>query len=188
MPLRFGEQELQLEAIDFQGNLIGTDTVKVTSSAADFDANGQVDGQDIDLLCGQIRLAEFDPRFDLNADSLIDHADFERLIQDVLETGPGDANLDGQFDSSDLVHVFQEGIYEDDVEFNAGWSQGDWNCDGDFTSRDLVEAFQHGGYVSAAVPGGFRSAAVAAAVDAVLALEEQADEERKAGRNRIVLK
>ena len=188
VPLRFGEQELQLEAIDFQGNLIGTDTVKVSSSAADFNANGQVDGQDIDLLCGQIRLAEFDPRFDLNADSLIDHADFERLIQDVLETGPGDANLDGQFDSSDLVHVFQEGIYEDDVEFNAGWSQGDWNCDGDFTSRDLVEAFQHGGYVSAAIPGGFRSAAVAAAVDAVLTLEEQADEERKPGRHSIALK
>jgi hypothetical protein len=58
----------------------------------------------------------------------------------------GDANRDGQFDSADLVQVFQAGKYEDDVEDNSTWEEGDWNGDGDFDSGDLVTAFQEGLY------------------------------------------
>ncbi|MCA9172511.1 MAG: dockerin type I repeat-containing protein [Planctomycetales bacterium] len=58
----------------------------------------------------------------------------------------GDANLDGEFNSTDLVVVFQAGVYEDSVLLNAGWSTGDWNGDGEFNSSDLVTAFQTGGY------------------------------------------
>jgi hypothetical protein len=61
----------------------------------------------------------------------------------------GDANLDGRFDSSDLVLVFQAGEYDDDIAKNSNWSDGDWNCDGDFNSGDLVVAFQLGHYESA---------------------------------------
>jgi hypothetical protein len=55
---------------------------------------------------------------------------------------PGDANGDGQFDSSDLVQVFQAAAYESDR--SALWGEGDWNGDGRFDSSDLVLAFARG--------------------------------------------
>jgi hypothetical protein len=58
----------------------------------------------------------------------------------------GDANVDGLFDSSDLVAVFTVGEYEDAIEDNSSWSDGDWNNDLDFDSGDLVSAFQAGTY------------------------------------------
>ena len=57
-----------------------------------------------------------------------------------------DANLDGQFDSSDLVSAFAGGKFEDDVM--ATWAEGDWNADLRFNSSDLVAAFADGGYES----------------------------------------
>ena len=56
----------------------------------------------------------------------------------------GDANLDGEFNSSDLVTVFGAGRYETGEV--AAWSQGDWNDDRLFNSGDLVAAFRDGGY------------------------------------------
>ncbi|MEZ6119790.1 MAG: hypothetical protein R3C28_24930 [Pirellulaceae bacterium] len=64
----------------------------------------------------------------------------------VLVTGAGDANLDGLFDSSDLVRIFQEGQYEDGITGNSTWRSGDWNGDGEFDTSDLVTAFQLGWY------------------------------------------
>ena len=63
---------------------------------------------------------------------------------------PGDANLDGRFDSLDFVQAFQQGQYEDDVVGNSTWTAGDWNQDGEFDSHDFVFAFQQGTYETAA--------------------------------------
>ena len=62
----------------------------------------------------------------------------------------GDSNSDGQFDSSDLVVVFQAAEYEDEIDRNSTFSEGDWNGDGDFTTSDLVHAFQFGNYIMSA--------------------------------------
>jgi hypothetical protein len=59
---------------------------------------------------------------------------------------PGDANIDGVFDSGDLVQVFQVGQYEDGIAGNSSWSDGDWNNDLEFDTNDLVVAFQDGHY------------------------------------------
>ena len=56
----------------------------------------------------------------------------------------GDANIDGRFDSADLVLTFQHGKYE--TESVAHWDQGDWNLDRRFNASDLVIAFQTGCY------------------------------------------
>ncbi len=119
------------------------------SNVGDFNSDGQVDESDIDLFCSGLRNG--DTRFDLNADAMVDGTDLSVLIQDVLRTSPGDANLDQRFDSADLVQVFRSGEYEDAVNGNSTWSEGDWNCDGDFGSSDLVDAFAAGGYVAGAV-------------------------------------
>ena len=62
---------------------------------------------------------------------------------------PGDANRDGQFNSDDLVLVFQSAEYEDGIVGNSDWSEGDWDGDGEFGSKDLVLAFQFGAYEEA---------------------------------------
>jgi hypothetical protein len=62
---------------------------------------------------------------------------------------PGDANIDGLFNSTDLVQVFQQGEYDDTVVGNSTWSDGDWNSDHEFDSGDLVAAFQTGKYEQA---------------------------------------
>jgi hypothetical protein len=65
-------------------------------------------------------------------------------VNDRIGTWIGDANLDGEFNSTDLVLVFQAGRYER-LE-NSNWSQGDWNGDQLTNSSDLVAAFRDGGY------------------------------------------
>ena len=64
----------------------------------------------------------------------------------------GDVNGDGQFDSADLVAVFQAGEYEDAAFGNSMFGEGDWNGDGDFSTADLVLAFQMGGFVRNSLP------------------------------------
>ena len=64
----------------------------------------------------------------------------------------GDVNLDGRFDSQDIVLVFQAAEYEDNKENNSTWYEGDWNCDGEFNSADLIAAFRNGGFTFEARP------------------------------------
>ena len=56
-----------------------------------------------------------DQLFDLNGDGAVSIADHQMLITDFLKTSVGDSNLDGLFDSGDIVQIFQLGKYEDDI-------------------------------------------------------------------------
>jgi hypothetical protein len=122
----------------------------------DFNNNGTLDVEDIDLLSNVARLGTDDPDYDLNDDQLVDQLDRGFWVETLRKTYFGDSNLDGEFNTADLVQVFQAGLYEDAIDDNAGWASGDWNGDADFNSRDLVLAFQSGGYEAgprpAAVP------------------------------------
>ena len=73
---------------------------------------------------------------------------------EILNTSVGDSNLDGEFNSKDLVEIFAANEYEDDAPLNSTWSEGDWNGDGDFNTSDLVYAFNVGGYERRSVPAG----------------------------------
>ena len=123
--------------------------------AGDLNGDGHVTADDIDFLCAAIHRG--DAYYDLNGDGELGRADLTFFVQDVLHTSIGDANVDGVFNSSDFVIVFQVGEYEDGIVGNSTWAEGDWNCDGDFNSSDFVAAFQAGGYVATA-----RSAALSA--------------------------
>ena len=112
----------------------------------DFNQDDQVDAQDVDRLCMAIRNDSADELFDLNGDDAVNGDDMQHMIGEILQTSAGDANLDGEFNSSDLVAIFAAGHYEDLIEDNSGWAQGDWDCDGDFTTSDLLVAFQGGTY------------------------------------------
>lgn len=62
----------------------------------------------------------------------------------------GDSNLDGIFNSADLVTVFIAAKYV--TGEIAHWMEGDWNGDGLFDTNDLVIAFQDGDYSNATTP------------------------------------
>jgi hypothetical protein len=111
----------------------------------DVNADGSLDSTDIDVLYAAIRSRDPSTTYDLNADAMLNQSDIVELLR-VLRTSYGDSNLDGIFDSSDLVLIFQAGQYEDNVLNNSLWSTGDWDGDLEFTTTDLVLAFQKGMY------------------------------------------
>ena len=122
----------------------------IVSPVGDLSSNGILDAGDIDLL-RHVRPLRFGheqitSNRDLNGDLTIDNLDRDFWIHDLAGTSYGDANLDGEFNSSDLVIVFQKGEYEDQATSNSTWATGDWNGDGVFDTGDLVKAFQDDGY------------------------------------------
>ena len=84
------------------------------------------------------------PELDLDDDGHVDHQDHRVWVKVLKHTWFGDANLDGEFNSGDMVQVFVLGKYETGEE--ASWAEGDWNGDGFFDSSDMVAAFADGGY------------------------------------------
>ncbi len=135
--------------------LLGTARVTVGEDVVpgDFDGDGQLTAEDIDLLCKAAREQADAGAFDLNQDGQVDRSDLRIWVKDLKRTYFGDANLDAEFSSSDLIQVFQRGEYEDRFSGNSGWADGDWNCDADFTSTDLIVAFQDGGFEKGPVGG-----------------------------------
>ncbi len=107
-------------------------------SSGDRNGNGAIDGEDIDS-------TRADP-VDFNLDGVINSEDRAFWVSHFAQSFFGDANLDGEFNSGDLVDVFAAGHYEDDLIGNSGWASGDWTGDGEFDTSDLVRAFQDGGY------------------------------------------
>lgn len=112
------------------------------------EAGADTSVDEIDVLSSALRQGFSSVEFDINQDGIVNADDRNYWIQhsDYRNTYFGDANLDGEFDSTDLTLVFQAGEYEDNITLNSSWAEGDWNGDGDFESGDLIAAFQDGGY------------------------------------------
>ena len=112
----------------------------------DVDGDGKVDANDIDELTRAIRDGKTDPVYDLNDDGSVTRSDRTVWVNEIVGTYFGDANLDLQFSSDDLVVVLQAGQYEDNIKGNSTWRSGDFNGDFDFSTDDLVVALQTGAY------------------------------------------
>ena len=101
----------------------------------DFDGDGDLDADDIDLLYQGIALGVFDDfMVDLNGDGVRDAADMDVMIEQILQTLYGDATLDGNVDGEDYVawlNGFQSG--------GSGWAMGDFNGDGVVDGQDFLE-------------------------------------------------
>ena len=110
----------------------------------DFDGNGLLDVVDINALTVASASGQNETEFDVNMDGVVDSSDVTVWVRELARTWAGDANLDGEFNSGDLVSVFVEGNFERDIDSN--WSQGDWNGDRRFNSGDFVVAFGEGGF------------------------------------------
>ena len=121
--------------------------------AGDFNGNGMRDVADLDLLASA--MGGDDATFDLNGDGNVNFEDRRMWVEELSNTFVGDANFDGQFNSSDFVTVFGAAKYEKNEP--ATWAEGDWNGDGVFSSSDFVAAFGGGGYESGPREGGLQT-------------------------------
>ncbi|MFC1759275.1 LamG-like jellyroll fold domain-containing protein [Planctomycetota bacterium] len=120
----------------------------------DFNNNGMRDVADLDLLADA--MASGDTAFDLNGDGNVNFEDRRVWVEELSNTFIGDANFDGQFNSSDFVTVFGAAKYEK-AGVAANWDEGDWNGDGFFNSSDFVAAFTGGGYEAGPRDGGLQT-------------------------------
>ena len=118
----------------------------------DYNANGTLDAEDIDLISNVVQRGDTNRAFDITNDGRVTNDDRDTIVHDLLATWYGDANLDGEFNSLDFVSVFQIGEYEDGIDENSVWSTGDWDGNRDFDSGDFVFAFQDGGYEAGPKP------------------------------------
>lgn len=91
----------------------------------------------------------FDTGLGHDAIAFVEYVDFDHGTELVVRhLKPGDANLDGFFDSSDLVDILALGEYEDDLVGNSHWLTGDFNGDEEFDSSDLIAALAEGWYAA----------------------------------------
>ena len=141
-------EALNAEQIESLANRTRTPPQIVGGRLGDFNFDGIVDSADIDLLT--TGMMENDAAFDLDGDNDADFDDRLVLVKDIIGTWIGDANLDGEFNSSDFVVVFAANGFEGQV--STKWGTGDFNGDGIFSSSDFVVAFTDGGYELGPLP------------------------------------
>lgn len=97
---------------------------------------------EIDMLCGG---SSQGLTSDLTGNGQIGLEDVEMYLG-YFGIPAGDLNLDGTFDSRDLVLLFSFGRYEKYDARVSAWYEGDFNCDGVVNSSDLAYVMQGGGY------------------------------------------
>ncbi len=128
-------------------------------SDADFDSNGAIDGDDVDLLVAEIVAGTSATSFDLTGDGLVDNHDLNQWLSYAgnanLPSGnpylPGDANLDGTVDGEDFI-AWNSNKFTP----AAAWTAGDLNADGLVDGLDFIVwnafKFQSASSPSSAVP------------------------------------
>ncbi|MHC4986080.1 MAG: C25 family cysteine peptidase, partial [Planctomycetota bacterium] len=128
--------------------------------AGDMDADGDVDVNDIDILCAN--LGGTDPVCDLDdgtgtgtPDGIVDASDLDYLVTSLVEltdgsgrigTEMGDYNLDGQINATDLA------VLAGGFGGSGGWAVGDSNGDGLVNATDLAILAANFGYIKPAAP------------------------------------
>lgn len=116
----------------------------IASLTGDFSGNGTLDADDIDELTRQSASLLHMASYDLNEDSFVDTVDIDTWIKGLFHSWIGDVDLNGEFNSSDLIAALAAGTYE--IDADAVWSTGDFDGSGRFDSSDLVRALADGGY------------------------------------------
>ncbi len=110
-------------------------TLEVTGSLpGDFDVSGAVDVADIDLLQDALRANSTAPIYDVDQTGSVDTDDLTYLVEVILGTFYGDANLSSSVDALDLNAV---GIHWRTNEDLLSWRDGDFNGDRSVDALDL---------------------------------------------------
>ena len=105
----------------------------------DFDGNGRVESRDVDLLQAAIRRSLVSMSLDLTGDGQATPVDLKALVEQVLGTRIGDANLDGDVDARQADGLGDGEVLLQHLGRGPGhrWADGDFDGDGYVTgSRD----------------------------------------------------
>ncbi|MEZ5324142.1 MAG: MBG domain-containing protein [Verrucomicrobiales bacterium] len=123
--------------------------------AGDFNEDGIINDEDIDILAAAIRRQDSDPVYDLTGDGTIHFFDMKYLVENSgnLNSWMGDWNLDGAVDLKDVFHwlaAFEE------QNPSARWKTGDFDGDGKTTAFDFDLLADNFGKIRSASPGQLR--------------------------------
>ena len=113
------------------------DSAAALTSVGDFDSDGQLTDHDIDMLCADMRTPTGGTKFDITGDGIVDTADMDMLVLDLMDTKYGDADLDGVVSTADAMLLFNHMFQAD-----TGWASGDFQCDGVTDGADFVTWLQ----------------------------------------------
>ncbi len=108
-------------------------SVAAVTTPHDLDGDGFVGLLDLAILSDAIRNGNTQRLLDVDGNGIVDDADPQSFLQDVLKIGPGDANGDGVVDGSDFNQW-------NDYSFTtclATWAHGDFNFDGTVDASDF---------------------------------------------------
>lgn len=125
-------------------SLLGVPDMRVLG---DFDFDGELDPDDIDLLLAAIGEADPDIIYDVTGEGNVNQADADAWVHDLANTEYGDANLDGKVSLVDLNRLgagFNQSL---------GWGFGDFNGDGITSLLDLNTIGSNFGFDRDAAPG-----------------------------------
>ena len=117
------------------------------SILGDFDDDGLLSPQDIDLLSNQFGVTPIDAVFDVNSDGVVDLADHRHWVEseDYANTFIGDTNLDGTVNFPDFL-ALSGGFGQ-----SGGWAEGDMDGNGQVEFPDFLELSANFGKASVAV-------------------------------------
>jgi hypothetical protein len=113
-----------------------------SSTPGDFNSDGQINAVDIDTIHAAINAGLTNPFYDLDGNSLVNAADATYLIETILGTRRGDANLDGDVNRADMATIARNYGFSG----SPSWAKGDFDGNGQVDLADLARAQPNMGF------------------------------------------
>ena len=100
------------------------------------DVNGDhvVDALDIDAVYAAVAAGSKDPIYDVNNDELVNDDDATYLVEEILQTRHGDADLNGRVDFLDFLALSRHYGKQQ----NTSWSEGDFDGNQEISFEDFL--------------------------------------------------
>ncbi|MEX2187248.1 MAG: lamin tail domain-containing protein [Pirellulales bacterium] len=126
----------------------------------DVNGDGTINAVDIDAVHAAINAGSTNLIYDLDGNTLVNVADATFLIESILGTRRGDANLDGSVNRADVATLGRNYGYSG----TPAWAKGDFNGDGKVGVADAAIAQANMGFIAPPSPAA-PAAVIAAAND-----------------------
>ena len=124
----------------FAVNVLPANNIGPNTLRGDFNRDGEVDADDIDELFAAINSSSDEEEFDLSGNGMVDTGDVDVLVEEILETVRGDANLDRKVDIRDFLALSRS------FNESGGWADGNFDRDSIVGIRDFLSLSRNFGF------------------------------------------